>query len=74
MMQSDLPRAFSIKTRELDFSEPCCFYRLLKVMYHLKPKTHIDGPNIFPKSVLPIYFKAIRSCLTKPKENNMTKF
>ena len=37
-MQSDWSRAFLITTQELDFSEPCGFYRFSKVVYHLKSK------------------------------------
>ena len=46
-MQSDWSRAFLITTQELDFSEPCGFYRFSKVVYHLKSKKYIDGPNLF---------------------------
>ena len=60
-MQSDWLRAFSITTQELDFSQPYSFYRFPKVVYHLKPKNHINGPNIFSKSVLPIYFSVLRA-------------
>ena len=38
--------------------------------YHLKPKT--DGQNLSSKSVLPIFFRAIRARLSKPKENDQT--
>ena len=55
-MQSDWSRVFSITTQELDFSKPCGFYRFLKVVYHSKPKNHIDGTNLSSKSVLPIFF------------------
>ena len=72
-MQSDWSRTYSITTKELDFSQPCGVYRFSKVVYHLKPKNHIDGPNLSSKSVLPIYFRALRACLTKPKENYMIK-
>ena len=54
-MQSDWSRVFSITTQELDFSQPCRFYRFLKVVYHLKPKNHIDGSNLPSKSVLMIF-------------------
>ena len=46
-MQSNWSRVFSITTQELDFSQPCGFYRFSKVVYHLKPKNHIDGKNFF---------------------------
>ena len=55
-MQSDWWRAFSITTQELDFLQPCGFYGFSKVLYHLKPKDQIDGPNLFSKSVLLIFF------------------
>ena len=64
---------FSITTEELDFSQPCCFCRFLKVVYYLKPKNHTDGTNLSSKSVLPIFFRAFRACSTKPKENYMIK-
>ena len=37
-MQFDWSRAFSIVTQELDFSQPCDFYRFSNVVIHLKPK------------------------------------
>ena len=71
IMQSDWSRVFSIATEELDFSQPCRTCRFSKVVYHLKPKNHINEPNLSSKSVLPIFFRALRACLTKPKENYM---
>ena len=62
-----------ITIQELDFSQPCLFYRFSKVVYHWKPKNHIDGLNVSSKSVLPTFFKALRACLTKPKENYIIK-
>ena len=73
IMLSDWYRVFSITTQELDFSQPCGFYRFSMMVYHLIPKTDIDGPNLFSKSVLPIYFRALRACVTKSKENYMFK-
>ena len=73
IMQSDWSRVLSITTQELDFPQPCGFYRFSKVVYHLKPKNHIDVTNLFSKSVLLIFFRALRACLTKPKENYMIK-
>ena len=58
IMQSDSSSVFSIKTQELDFSQPCGFYRFSKVVYHLKPKTHTDGTNLFSKSALSIFFQS----------------
>ena len=55
-MQPDWSRAFSITTQELDFLQSCGFYGFSKVLYHLKPKNHIDGINLFSKSVLLIFF------------------
>ena len=72
-MQSDWSRVFSITTQELDFSQLCCFYKLSMLVYHLKPKNHIGGPSLSSKSVLLIFFRALRTCLTKPKENYMIK-
>ena len=72
-MQSDWSRVFSITTQELDFSKPCGFYRFSKVVYHLKAKNQIDAPNLFSKSALSIFFRALRLCLTKPKENYIIK-
>ena len=78
-MQSHWLRAFSITTQETEscglgnFSKPCGFYRFSKVVYHSKPKNHVDVPNHFSKSVLSIFFRALRICLTKPKENYMIK-
>ena len=72
-MQSDWSRVFSITTQELDFSQPCHFDRFSKVVHHLKSKNHIDGPNILSKPVLLIFFRILRACLTKPKENCMIK-
>ena len=46
IIQSDWFRVFSIIIQELDFSQPCRFYRFSKVVYHLKPKNHTDGPNL----------------------------
>ena len=63
-MQSGWSRAFPITTQKLDFS---------KVVNHLKPKNHIDGPNIFSNFVLSVFFRALTACLTKPKENYMIK-
>ena len=60
-MQSDWSRVYSIITQELDFSQPCGFYRFPKVMHHLKQKNYIDGTNLFSKSVLPIFFRALRA-------------
>ena len=56
IMQSDWFRVFSVTTQELDFSQPCGFYRFSKVVYHLKPKNHIDGTNRSSKSALLIFF------------------
>ena len=61
IMQSDQSRVFSIKTQELDFSQPCGFYRFSKVVHNLKPKNHIDGTNLSSKSVLPIFFSERRA-------------
>ena len=72
-MQFHWSRLFSITTQELDFSHPFGFYRFLKVVYHLKPKMYIDGPNLSPKFMLTIFFRALKPCLTKPKENFMIK-
>ena len=72
-MQSDWSRAFSVTTQELHFSQPCGFYRFSKVVYHLKPKDPIDGTNLSSKSVLPIFPRALKAYLTKPKENYMIK-
>ena len=50
------------------------FLQILKGgVYPLKQKNHIDGPNLSSKSVLLIFFRALRACLTKPKENYMIK-
>ena len=46
-MQSDWSIVFSITTQELAFSQPCGFYRFSMVVYHLKPKNHIDGAIFF---------------------------
>ena len=75
IMQSDRSRVFLITTPELDFSQPCGFYRFSKVVYHLKPKYHIDGTNISSKSVLPNFFSehSGHAWLNKPKENYMIK-
>ena len=54
-MQSDWSRVFSITTQELDFSQPYSFYKFLKVVFHLEPKNHIDGPNFSSKCVLLIF-------------------
>ena len=64
-MRSDCLRAFSTITRELELSQPCGV--------SFKTKNRIDGPMFFSKSVFPIYFRALRACLTKPKENYMIK-
>ena len=72
-MQSDWSRVFSVTTQELDFSPPSHFNRFSKVVYHLKLKNHIGGPNLSSKSVLQIFFRALRACLTKPKENYKMK-
>ena len=69
-MQFDWSRVFSITTQELDFSQPSRFYRISMVVYHIKPKSHIEGPNL---SLLPVFFRALRTCLTKHKENYMIK-
>ena len=58
IMQSDRSRVFLITTPELDFSKPCGFYRFSKVVYHLKPKYHIDGTNLSSKSVFPNIFQS----------------
>ena len=51
-MQSDWLRAFSITIQELYFFTALWSSEILnKVVYHLKPKHHIDGPNLFSKSV-----------------------
>ena len=63
IIQSDWSRVFSITTQELDFSQPCRFYRFLKVVYHLKPKNHIDGPNVSSKYVLLIFFLSTEGML-----------
>ena len=50
------------------------FLQILKGgVYHLKQKNHIDGPNLSSKSVLLIFCRALRACLTKPKENYVIK-
>ena len=72
-MPSGWSGAFPITTQKLDFSQVCGLYRFSKVANHLKPKSHIDGPNIFSKFVLSVFFRALRACLTKPKENYMIK-
>ena len=72
-MQCDWSTTFSVTTQEPDFSQPCGFYRFSKVVYHLKPKNRIYRQNLFSKSALPVYFRALRACLTKPNENYMIK-
>ena len=69
-MQFDWSRVFLITTH---FSEPCYFYRFSKVVHRLKPKSLIKESNLSSKSVLPIFFRALKACLTKPKENFMIK-
>ena len=64
-MQSDWLRGFSITTQELELSQSCGV--------SFKTKNHIDGLIFFKKSVFPIYFRVLRACLTKPKENYMIK-
>ena len=56
IIQSDWFRVLSITSQELDFSQPCRFCRFSKVVYYLKPKIHIDGPNLSSKSVLLMFF------------------
>ena len=63
-----LSRVFSVATQELDFSQPCCFWRFSKTVYHLKPKIHIDGPNLSLKSVSPTFFRALRHAWLNPKK------
>ena len=65
IMQSDWSRVFSITTQELDFSQPCVFHGFSKVVYHLKPKNYIDGISLSSKSLLPIFFRALKACLTE---------
>ena len=72
-MQSDWSRLFSITTKRLDFSQPWVLYRLSKVVYHLKPKNHNDGPNLSSKSVSLIFFRELRACLSKSEEDYMMK-
>ena len=60
-MQCDWSKASSVTTQELDFSQPCGFYRFSKVVHNLKPKNHIDGTNLSSKSVLPIFFSERRA-------------
>ena len=62
-MQSDRSGVFLITTPELDFSQPCGFYRFSKVVYHLKPKYYIDGTNLSSKSVLPNFFQSTQGML-----------
>ena len=62
-MQSDRSGVFLITTPELDFSQPCGFYRFSKVVYHLKPKNHIDETNLSSKSVLPNSFQSTQGML-----------
>ena len=42
-----------ITTQELDFSKSYGSYRLPKatMVYHLKPKNHTDGPNVFQSTL-----------------------
>ena len=70
-MQSDWSKTFLITTEEIDFSQPCGFYRFSKVVYYLKLKNHIGGPILPSKSVfLAIVFSEhLGYFLTKPKEN-----
>ena len=65
IMQSDWSRVFSVTTQELDFSQPCVFHGFSKVVYHLKPKNYIDGISLSSKSLLPIFFRALKACLTE---------
>ena len=69
LMQSDWSTVFSITTQELDFPKPCIFYIFSKLVYHLNSKNHIDGPNLSSRFALPIFFRALRPCLIKLKEN-----
>ena len=55
------------------FFTAICFYRFSKVVYHLKPKKHIDWTNLSSKYTLPIFFRAPRACLTKPPKNYTIK-
>ena len=71
-MQSDWSRTFSISTQELDFLQPCGFYRLSKVVCCSKPKNGINR-DFSSKSALPIYFRALGACLTNPKGIFMIK-
>ena len=56
-MQSDWSIAFSITTQELGFSQPGGFHRFPKatMVYHLKPKNHIDGPIFFKICVADLF-------------------
>ena len=60
-MQSYWSREFSIVTQELDFSKIRGFDRFSMVKYHLKPRNHIYEPNLSSKSVLRIFFRALRA-------------
>ena len=55
--------AFSIITQELDFSQPCRFHRFSEatMVYHLKPKNHIDGPFFFVENL----YCRLWTCSTK---------
>ena len=57
-MQSDWSRVFSTTTQELDFSQPCGFYRFSKLVYQLKQKNHFGWTNLSLKSVLLIFFQS----------------
>ena len=75
ILKSDWSRVFSVTTQELDFSQPCSFYSFSKMVYHLKPKNHIDGTNLSSKSGLSIFFSEHlgHGWLNKLKENYMIK-
>ena len=57
-MQSDWSRVFSITTQELDFSQPCGFYRFSKVVYHLKRKNHIDRQIVLQNLHCQFFFQS----------------
>ena len=68
IMQSHWSRVFSITmSSRTRFFTAMSFYRFSKVVYHLKPKNHIDGPNLSSKYVLLIFSEHLGHPWLNPK-------
>ena len=70
-MQSDWSRVFSIATQKLDFSQPCGFYRFLKLVSIQNQKIILMGQIFLQNLYCRFFFRSLSAYLTKETQRKL---